>query len=94
MKTNKIENRISFLIISLGIFLLNIKSFSLLGIITGSLLSFLVILFFQKTNIYKFKFFKIFLIIFSFLFLIICLNKLTYFISDNILRNYSLIFIH
>ena len=91
MKTNNIESRISFIIISLGIFLLNIKSFSFLGIICGSLLSLLVILLLDKLKLDKYKFFNIFLIIFSFLFLILYLNKITYFIGDNILREYSLV---
>lgn len=91
MKIKKIENRITYFIITTAIFLLNIKNLSFLSILSGTLLSILFILLFEKTKIYKFKLTKIVLFITSIIFMILNLNKITYFISDNILREYSTI---
>ncbi len=91
MKTLKIESRITYFILTLALFLLNFHKFNLLAILFGSILALLSILFFEKVNLTKFKFWKIFLISISFLFTIFYLNKITYFIGDNILRDYSTI---
>jgi len=53
----------------------------------------LLILLAEKTSLYKFKFTKIILFFTSLIFSIYNLNNLTYFISDNILREYSNILI-
>ena len=91
MKIKKIENRLTYFILTLAITLLNIKNLSIIGIVIGSFLSIFFIYILEKINIYRLKIFKILLTIFSILFMIIYLNKVTYFIGDNILRNYSLI---
>lgn len=89
MKINKIEVNITFFILSLAIFLLNFNQFSLYSILIGSILAYLLIMLNEKTNITNFKYSKFVIIIISFLIEIIYLNKLTCFISSNILRNYS-----
>ncbi len=91
MKIKKIENRLSFFFLTLAITILNIHNLSILGIIIGSILSIFFIFFMEKLNIYKYKVIKIFLMFLTFFFMTIYLNKITYFIGDNILRNYSLI---
>lgn len=91
MKTNKLENRITYFIVTLGLFLLNIKNLSLLSTIFGIILAILFILLFEKLNIHKFKLTKVILFIISIIFMTFYLNKITYFISDNILREYSTI---
>lgn len=91
MKINKLENRITFFIITLGIFLLNFKNLSLLSLIFGLSLALFIILLFDKIKIYKYKLTKILLLFISFAFMIFYLNKTSYFISDNILREYSTI---
>ncbi len=91
MKIKKIEIKITYFILTLAVFLLNIKNLSFLAIIIGNLLAFLFILLFEKTNIYKYKLTKFILMLISLIFLIFYLNKTTYFISDNILREYSTI---
>lgn len=91
MKITKIENRITYFIITLGVFLLNIKNLSFLSLISGSLLSLLFILLFEKTNIRKFTITKFILLIISIFMMIISINQISSFISDNILREYSII---
>lgn len=91
MKTTKIENRITYFMITLGVFLLNIKNFSFFSLIFGFLLSLLFILLFQKLNIRKFKITKLILLIISIIMMILSINQISYFISDNMLREYSVI---
>ena len=91
MKITKIENRITYFIITLVVFLLNIKNLSFLSLISGSLLSLLFILLFEKTNIRKFTITKFILLIISIFMMIISINQISSFISDNILREYSII---
>ncbi len=93
MKTKKIEVNITYFILSLAIFLLNFNSFSPLAIILGSFLNFLIIKLNEKINFLNNKVSKFLIFLLSFLFLIIYLNKLTSFISFNMLRNYSTILI-
>ena len=93
MKTIKLENRITYFLLIFGFFLLNFHSLNILSIIFGSIISFLIIKMLNITNIHKYKITKFLLLIISFILLTFYLNKITYFISDNILRNYSLIFI-
>ena len=47
---NKIENQITFFLITIATFLLNFKSFSLFSIIFGFFLATLFILLFEKLN--------------------------------------------
>ena len=89
MKINKIEVNITFLILSLSVFLLNFSNFTPLAIIFGFLLSFFLILLTEKLNLNKYKLTNICLLIISLIILPIYLNKLTYFISNNILKDYS-----
>ena len=91
MKIKKVENRLAFFILTLALFLLNINYLNISTILIGSLIAYLFIMLFEKTKIYQFKIVKIILTIFSLLFLPIYLNKITYYISDNILREYSTI---
>lgn len=93
MKTNKLEIKITYFIITTATFLLNFKNLSLLTLIFSFLLSLLFILLFEKTKIYKFNLTKYILLLLSIIFLTYYLNKTCYFISDNILREYSTIFI-
>ena len=87
MKINKIEVNITFLILSLSVFLLNFSNFTPLAIIFGFLLSFFLILLTEKLNLSKYKLTNICLLIISLIILPIYLNKLTYFISNNILNS-------
>jgi len=89
MKTNKIEVRITYFIITMAIFLLNIKNLSIISILSGSVLGLLFILLFENTNIKKFNFTNFLIFITSIILMIFYLNKTTYFISNNILREYS-----
>jgi len=89
MKTNKIEIKITYFIICMAIFLLNINSLSILSLVTGSILGLLFILLFEKTNLKRFKFINFLIFLVSFILMISYLNKTTYFISNNILREYS-----
>lgn len=89
MKISKIEVNITFFMLSLAIFLLNFNKFSLYSILIGALLAYLLIKLNENINITNFKYSKLVITIISFLIEIIYLNKLTYFISSNILRNYS-----
>ena len=91
MKITKIENRLTYFIITLGVFLLNIKNISFLSIIFGFFLSLLFILLFEKINIRKFKITNFILLMISIFMMIISINQISSFISDNILREYSLI---
>ncbi len=91
MKIKKIENRLAFFILTLALFLLNINYLNISVILIGSILSYLLILLIEHFKVYNFKITKVILTIFSILFLTIYLNKITYFISDNILREYSTI---
>ena len=93
MKIKKIEIRITYFILNLAIFLLNFKNISLLSIIISNILAILFILLFEKTNIYKYKLTKVILTFLSLFFLTYYLNKVTIFIGDNILREYSIIMI-
>lgn len=91
MKTIKLENRITFFILIMALFLLNFQYISFLSIIFGSLISFLIIKLLETLNIYKYKITKAFLLITSIFSLTYYLNKISYFIGDNILREYSII---
>ena len=91
MKIKNIEIKITYFILTLSIFLLNIKNLSFISIITSNILALLFILLFEKLNIYKYKLTKIILLFISIFFLSFYLNKVTYFISNNILREYSTI---
>ena len=91
MKTTKIENQITFFLITLATFLLNFKNFSLLSIIFGFLLSLLFILLFEKLNIKNKKITKYILLLISIIMMIFTLNQISSFISDNMLREYSII---
>ena len=93
MKPIKLENRIAYFIILHAIFLLNYNNLSFLSIIIGSLISLFTILLFEKINIYRFKITKLFIFFLSIFLLTYYLNKISYFIGDNILRNYSIIII-
>ena len=91
MKPIKLENRITFLLLNISLFLLNFKHISLLSIICGTVGVIPIIKLFDILNIYKYKITKIILLILSILSLTYYLNKISYFIGDNILREYSII---
>ena len=93
MKIKKIETRITYFIITIGLFLLNIKNLTLLSIIISNILSLLFIFLFEKLNLSKFKLTKFLIMIISFIYLLFNLNNITIFIGDNILREYSIIVI-
>ena len=93
MKIKKIETRITYFIITIGLFLLNIKNLTLLSIIISNILSLLFIFLFEKLNLSKFKLTKFLIMIISFIYLIFNLNNITIFIGDNILREYSIVVI-
>lgn len=89
MKINKIEVNITFFIISLGMFLLNFHNFSFISLLFGFILAALMIKLSDKTNLYNYKITKFILFLLTIIIQPIYLNKITYFISSNILRNYS-----
>ena len=89
MKINKIETNITFFILLFSNFLINFHSLSILSIIIGSILAFLLITLTNNLNLTKYKLTKIIIFLISISILPIFLNKITYFISSNILRNYS-----
>ena len=89
MKINKIETNITFFILLFSNFLINFHSLSILSIIIGSILAFLLIMLTNNLNLTKYKLTKIIIFLISISILPIFLNKITYFISSNILRNYS-----
>ncbi len=89
MKTNKLQNFITYFLFSLGLFILNFKNISLLAIILGGIISIFSIFLFEKLNLKKSKLFQLLLFLGSILLNIIFLNKITFFISDNILREFS-----
>ena len=89
--TNKLENRLTYFLLIFGIFLLNFNNISFLSIIIGTVIAIPIIKLLEYLNIYKYKLTKIIILIISILLLTYFLNKVTYFISDNILREYSLI---
>lgn len=91
MKIDKLENRITYFIITLALFLLNFKNLSLLSLIFGIILAIFLILLFEKVKAHKFKLTKIILLLLSISFMVFYLNKISYFISDNILREHSTI---
>lgn len=93
MKINKIENRIAYFILTFALFLLNFKNITILSLLFGSIISLPIILLFEKINIYKYKIFKIFLFIISSIFITYFLNKISYYIGYNILREYSIFII-
>ncbi len=93
MRTNNLQNFIIYFFLNLSLFLLNFKNLSILGIILGTILSFLIILFLKKINYSNSKIYFIVIFICSILLNTISLNKITYFISNNILREFSNILI-
>ena len=88
MKTIKLENKLTYFLLSYSLFLLNFNNISIISILIGSIISLPIILLLNK-----FKINKIFISILSLPILIYYLNKITYFINDNILKEYSLIII-
>ena len=91
MKTIKLENRITFFILSFALFLLNFKYVSCFSIVFGSIIAALIIKLFEILDIYKYKITKLILLIISIFTLTYYLNKISYFIGANILREYSII---
>ncbi|MBQ8891896.1 MAG: hypothetical protein IJ068_03420 [Bacilli bacterium] len=89
MKTIKLENRITYFLLIFSLFLLNYHSINIFSIIFASIITIPTIKLFEKINIYKYKLTRIILLIISCPLLSFYLNKVTYFISDNILRDYS-----
>ena len=88
MKTNKLENRLTYFILTYALFLLNINNISILSILIGSIISLLIILLIKNIKINN-----VFISILSIPILIYYLNKISYFIGDNILKEYSIIII-
>lgn len=88
MKTNKLENRLTYFILTYALFLLNINNISILSILIGSIISLLFILLIKNIKINN-----IFISILSIPILIYYLNKISYYIGDNILKEYSIIII-
>ena len=88
MKTNKLENKLTYFILIYALFLLNFNYISLISILIGFIISIPLILLIKKININKIL--SIFISIPS---LIYYLNKTSYFIGDNILKEFSIILI-
>ena len=91
MKTIKLENRITYFLLIFSLFLLNYHNLNIISILFGSSIAFFLIKLLELFNIYKYKITKFILLIISCFLMPLYLSKITYFISDNILRNYSLI---
>lgn len=89
MKINKIEVNITFFILLFANTIINFHNLSILSITFGSILAFFLIMLANNLNLTKYKLTKIIIFLISILILPIFLNKITYFISSNILRNYS-----
>ena len=93
MKIIKLENKIAYIILTFSIFLLAIKNLSLTSIILGSIIAIPIILLLERINLYKFKLAKISIFFISLYLEFVFLNKITYFINSNILKDYSNIII-
>lgn len=93
MKINKIEIQTTFYLLTFAFFILNIKYFNIISILTGGLLSFILIKLNEKIHLEKYKLFNFGIFIINIYFLILYLNKITNYINNNILKNYSHIFI-
>lgn len=86
---NKIENSLLFIIITRAIFLLFFSKIAIIDLFIGLILGYLLIILYQKINLKKYYIFKLFfLIIFLFLSFTTIIN-ITYFIKDNISKNFS-----
>lgn len=93
MKNNKVENSILLIIIIRSLFLLLFSKLSITDIILGSLFGLLFIIIYQKFNLKKYNLFRVLLlIIFSFTTFLFLYN-ISYFIKNNILKNYNVIII-
>ena len=91
MKPIKLENRITYFMITFAIFLLNFKFLSFLSLILGTILAFFSILLVEHYHLYQYKIIKVTLLFFSIPIMIYFLNKISYFIGDNILKEYSIV---
>jgi len=93
MNKNKVENNILLIIIIRSLFLLLFNKLSITDLILGSLFGLLLIIIYQKFNLKKYNVFRILLlIIFSFITFLFLYN-ISYYIKDNILKNYNVIII-
>ena len=91
MKLIKLENRITYFVITFAIFLLNFKSLSFFSLILGTFLAFFSILLAEHFHLYQYKITKVVLLFLSISITIYFLNKISYFIGDNILKEYSIV---
>lgn len=91
MTNNKIECNILYFFLIRGFFLLFFFHSSLLDVIISGILSYIIILIYQKFNIKKFLIFKIILLIFLLILTIPIIIKASLFINYNILRDFSYI---
>lgn len=93
MKKNKLEENILLIIVIRAIFLLLFSKFSITDLVLGILLGLLFILLYQKLNLKKYQLFKLILLIIFSLFSLFFLSKTTYYIKDNILKDFSYLII-
>ena len=93
MKNIKLENKIAYFMLTFSIFILNFKYLSFISILFGTFISLFAILLIDYFRLYKYKTTKILLFIISIPIFIYSINKISYFIGDNILKEYSIIII-
>lgn len=93
MKKNKVENSILLFIIIRSLFLLFFSKLSITDLILGSIFGLLLIIIYQKLNFKKYNLFKMILITFFSFISFLFLYNISYYIKDNILKNYSVIII-
>lgn len=93
MKKNKVENSLLIILMIRAIFLLFFNKLTITDLIIGSFLGLLFIIIYQKLNLKKYTFFKLILLFFFIFISLITLRNISYFIHDNILKNFSLFII-
>lgn len=93
MKNKKVENSILLIIIMRAIFLLFFNKLSITDLALGGILGLLLIIIYQKLNFKKYTIFHILLLLTLIILSFSTLNNITYFIKDNILKNFSYLMI-
>jgi len=91
MKTFKIENHLVFILLELGIFFINFNKLSLLSLIFSLFITIITIKLISKINIYNNIITRLFILVISIILFNIFFRETVYYISNNILKNYSLI---
>lgn len=93
MKSQKVENSILLIIVIRAIFLLFFNKLSITDLIFGGILGLILIIIYQKLNLKKYTIFKLILLLTLIILSLATLNNVTYFIQNNILRNFSYLMI-